>query len=65
MKYIYSTSQMLKLSLTLHTFSITDLVASLFLTTTALLDLNLLILLLPHYWSTKQIISGTHLSVFS
>ena len=56
---------MLKLSLTLHTFSITDLVASLFLTTTALLDLNLLILLLPHYWSTKQIISGTHLSVFS
>ena len=32
MKYIYSTSQMSKLSLTLHTFSITGLVASLFLT---------------------------------
>jgi len=32
MKYIYSTSQMSKLSLILHTFSITGLVASLFLT---------------------------------
>ena len=32
MKYIYSTSQILKLSLTLCTFSITGLVASLFLT---------------------------------
>ena len=32
MKYIYSTSQMSKLSLTLCTFSITGLVASLFLT---------------------------------
>jgi len=31
MKYIYSTSQMSKLSLTLHTFSITGLVAGLFL----------------------------------
>ena len=33
MKYIYSTSQMSKLSLTLHTFSITGSVAGLFLTT--------------------------------
>jgi len=32
MKYIYSTSQMSKLSLILHTFSITGLVAGLFLT---------------------------------
>ena len=32
MKYIYSTSQILKLSLTLCTFSITGLVAGLFLT---------------------------------
>ena len=32
MKYIYNTSQMSKLSLTLHTFSITGLVAGLFLT---------------------------------
>ena len=32
MKYIYSTSQMLRLSLTLHTFSITGSAASLFLT---------------------------------
>ena len=32
MKYIYSTSQMLKLSLILYTFSITSLVAGLFLT---------------------------------
>jgi len=32
MKYIYSTSQMLKLSLILCTFSITGSVASLFLT---------------------------------
>ena len=32
MEYIYSTSQMLKLSLTLHTFSVTGSVASLFLT---------------------------------
>ena len=32
MKYIYSTSQMSKLSLTLHTFSVTDSVAGLFLT---------------------------------
>jgi len=31
-KYIYSTSQMLKLSLTLHTLSITGLLAGLFLT---------------------------------
>ena len=31
MKYIYSTSQMSKLSLTLHTFSVTGSVASLFL----------------------------------
>ena len=30
MKYIYSTSQILKLSLTLYTFSITDSVADLF-----------------------------------
>jgi len=34
MKYIYSTSQISKLSLTLCIFSITDLVASLFLTPT-------------------------------
>jgi len=32
MRYIYSTSQISKLSLTLYTFSITGLVASLFLT---------------------------------
>jgi len=32
MKYIYNTSQMLKLNLILHTFSITGLVVSLFLT---------------------------------
>ena len=32
MKYIYSTSQMSKLSLTLCTFSVTGLVAGLFLT---------------------------------
>jgi len=32
MKYIYSTSQMSKLSLTLHTVSVTGSVASLFLT---------------------------------
>ena len=32
MKYIYNTSQMSKLSLTLDTFNITSLVASLFLT---------------------------------
>ena len=32
MKYIYSTSQISKLSLTLHTFSVTGSVASLFLT---------------------------------
>ena len=32
MKYIYSTSQMSKLSLTLYTFSITGSVAGLFLT---------------------------------
>jgi len=32
MKYIYSTSQISKLSLILHTFSITGLVASLFIT---------------------------------
>ena len=32
MKYIYSTSQILKLSLTLHTFSVTSSVVSLFLT---------------------------------
>ena len=32
MKYIYSTSQMSKLSLTLRTFSITGSVAGLFLT---------------------------------
>ena len=32
MKYIYSTSQMSKISLTLHIFSITGSVASLFLT---------------------------------
>jgi len=31
MKFIYSTSQMSKLSLTLHTFSLTGLVAGLFL----------------------------------
>ena len=31
MKYIYSISQISKLSLTLHTFSITGLMASLFL----------------------------------
>ena len=36
MKYIYSTSQMSKLSLTLCTFSVTGLVASLFLTTLSL-----------------------------
>ena len=35
MKYIYSTSQISKLSLTLHTFSITSSVAGLFLTATA------------------------------
>jgi len=34
MKYIYSISQMSKLSLTLHTFSVTGSVASLFLTLT-------------------------------
>ena len=32
MKYIYNTSQISKLSLTLHTFGITSSVASLFLT---------------------------------
>ena len=32
MKYIYSTSQMSKLSLTLHAFSVTGSVAGLFLT---------------------------------
>jgi len=32
MKYIYSTSQMSKLSLILHTFSVTGSVAGLFLT---------------------------------
>ena len=32
MKYIYSTSQILKLSLTLHTFSVTGSVDGLFLT---------------------------------
>jgi len=32
MKYIYSTSQVSKLSLTLHTFSVTGSVAGLFLT---------------------------------
>ena len=32
MKYIYNTSQMSKLSLTLHTFNITGSVAGLFLT---------------------------------
>jgi len=32
MKYIYSASQMSKLSLTLHTFSVTGSVAGLFLT---------------------------------
>ena len=32
MKYIYSTSQISKLSLTLHTFSVTGSVAGLFLT---------------------------------
>jgi len=32
MKYIYSTSQMSKLSLTLYTFNVTSLVAGLFLT---------------------------------
>jgi len=36
MKYIYSTSQMSKLSLTLRTFSVTGSVASLFLTRSAL-----------------------------
>jgi len=39
MKYIYSTSQMSKLSLTLHTFSITGSVAGLFLTLLALLTI--------------------------
>jgi len=38
MKYIYSTSQMSKLSLTLHTFSITGLVTGLFLTLNIILD---------------------------
>jgi len=38
MKYIYSTSQMSKLSLTLYTFSITGLVAGLFLTTSVVID---------------------------
>ena len=36
MKYIYSTSQMLKLSLTLCTFSITGSVAGLFLTSVSI-----------------------------
>jgi len=37
MKYIYSTSQMSKLSLTLHTFSVTGSVAGLFLTILSLM----------------------------
>jgi len=36
MKYIYNTSQMSKLSLTLHTFSISGSVAGLFLTVVVL-----------------------------
>ena len=40
MKYIYSTSQMSKLSLTLCTFSVTGSVAGLFLTKTQEVDLN-------------------------
>ena len=40
-KYIYSTSQISKLSLILYTFSITDLVASLFLTLRAFRTINL------------------------
>jgi len=39
MKYIYSTSQISKLSLTLHTFSVTGSVAGLFLTDTLLSSL--------------------------
>ena len=37
MKYIYSTSQMSKLSLTLHTFSVTGSVAGLLLTIQAVI----------------------------
>ena len=41
-KYIYSTSQISKLSLKLHTFSITDLVASLFLISVIIVILSTL-----------------------
>ena len=40
MKYIYSISQMLKLSLTLYTFSITGSVAGLFLIRRLAVDIN-------------------------
>ena len=49
MKYIYSTSQISKLSLTLHTFSVTGSVASLFLTVqflSLIINLNCAILVL-------------------
>ena len=44
MKYIYSTSQISKLSLTLHTFSITSSVAGLFLTLKSLFLIGLITL---------------------
>jgi len=44
MKYIYSTSQMSKLSLTLYTFSITGSVAGLFLTKLLNSDHHMLLL---------------------
>jgi len=47
MKYIYSASQMSKLSLTLYTFSITGSVAGLFLTYIALLALHVMI----YFWT--------------
>ena len=46
MKYIYSTSQMSKLSLTLHTFSITGSVAGLFLISDIFTSSNIDLILL-------------------
>ena len=50
MKYIYSTSQMSKLSLTLCTFSVTGSVAGLFLTKTQEVDLNFFFFFLSHFY---------------
>ena len=54
MKYIYSTSQMSKLSLTLHTFSITGLVAGLFL----------IMLVSLQFWKTYIFSGSASLKVF-